>query len=179
MRCPYGKLTTIRSYGVIPGSEERKDICNAELVNKKQKEEGKKEYNLCPTRDGLGKDIIAAYRAQDEQDQRKRLFLFTYKDTDVFGDNLAGQPDDCLNADARIFVSFTCEQDSEQLLEKHQMTSKISCLGVLMVLVYLTCLHWFKRHSELDQVKWDMLTITPGDYTMQMEITQKMYDYFI
>ncbi len=48
-----------------------------------------------------------------------------------------------------------------------------------MVLVYLTCLHWFKRHSELDQVKWDMLTITPGDYTMQMEITEKMYAYFI
>jgi hypothetical protein len=24
-----------------------------------------------------------------------------------------------------------------------------------------------------------MLTITPGDYTMQMEITQKMYDHYI
>jgi hypothetical protein len=59
------------------------------------------------------------------------------------------------------------------------MASKIACLGVLLVLVYLTFLHFFKRHSELDQVKWDMLTITPGDYTMQMEITKKMYDYYI
>jgi hypothetical protein len=59
------------------------------------------------------------------------------------------------------------------------MASKIACLGVLIVLVYLTCLHYFKRHSELDQVKWDMLTITPGDYTMQMEITKKMYDHYI
>ena len=59
------------------------------------------------------------------------------------------------------------------------MASKIACLGVLLVLVYLTFLHFFKRHSELDQVKWDMLTITPGDYTMQMEITKKMYEYYI
>ena len=48
-----------------------------------------------------------------------------------------------------------------------------------MVLVYLTALHWFKRHSELDFKKWDMLTITPGDYTMQMEISEKMYKYFM
>jgi hypothetical protein len=59
------------------------------------------------------------------------------------------------------------------------MASKIACLGVLLVLVYLTCLHYFKRHSELDQVKWDMLTITPGDYTMQMEITEKMYKHYM
>lgn len=59
------------------------------------------------------------------------------------------------------------------------MASKIACLGVFMVLVYLTCLHYFKQHSELDQVKWDMLTITPGDYTMQMEITETMYKYYM
>lgn len=59
------------------------------------------------------------------------------------------------------------------------MASKIACLGIFMVMVYLTCLHYFKRRSELDQVKWDMLTITPGDYTMQMEITEKMYKQFI
>ncbi len=48
-----------------------------------------------------------------------------------------------------------------------------------MVMVYLTCLHYFKRHSELDQVKWDFLTVTPGDYTMQMEITEQMYNQFL
>jgi hypothetical protein len=59
------------------------------------------------------------------------------------------------------------------------MASKIACLGVLVVLVYLTCLHYFKRHSDLDYVNWDMLTITPGDYTMQMEITEKMYNHYM
>lgn len=58
------------------------------------------------------------------------------------------------------------------------MTSMVSCLGVLLVLLYLTVLHYFKRNSDLNQLKWDMLSVTPGDYTMQLEITEKMYETF-
>ena len=48
-----------------------------------------------------------------------------------------------------------------------------------MVMVYLTCLHYCKRDSDLDKIKWDILTVTPGDYTMQMEITEQMYNHFM
>ena len=107
--------------------------------------------------------------------------MYQFTEQSLFGQLNEGTtiPTECTGADARVFVSFTCQQDQEQLQEKHQMASKIACLGVLLVLVYLTCLHYFKRHSKLDQVKWDMLTITPGDYTMQMEITEKMYKHYM
>ena len=55
------------------------------------------------------------------------------------------------------------------------MTSVISCCGVLLVLIYMTVIHYFKRQSDLSQLKWDMQTITPGDYTMQLEITEEMW----
>jgi hypothetical protein len=55
------------------------------------------------------------------------------------------------------------------------MTSVISCCAVLLVLIYMTVIHYFKRHSDLSQLKWDMQTITPGDYTMQLEITDDMW----
>jgi hypothetical protein len=58
------------------------------------------------------------------------------------------------------------------------MTSVISCLGVLLVLIYLTVLHYFKRHSALTQLKWDVMTVTPGDYTVQLEITEEMWKNF-
>lgn len=58
------------------------------------------------------------------------------------------------------------------------MTSIISCFGVLLVLIYLTVLHFFKRNSDLSQLKWDMQTITPGDYTMQLEICKEMWNRF-
>ena len=56
------------------------------------------------------------------------------------------------------------------------MTSVISCCGVLLVLIYMTVLHYFKRQSDLSQLKWDMQTITPGDYTMQLEISEDMWE---
>jgi hypothetical protein len=55
----------------------------------------------------------------------------------------------------------------------------IACLGVLLVLVYLTVLHYFKRASDLNQMQWDIQTITPGDYTAQFEISAKAYTYFM
>jgi len=58
------------------------------------------------------------------------------------------------------------------------MTSVISCLGVLLVLIYLTVLHYFKRQSALTQLKWDVMTVTPGDYTVQLEITEEMWKNF-
>jgi hypothetical protein len=37
--------------------------------------------------------------------------------------------------------------------------------------VFSTCIYFLKRDSKLDQLDWDVGTITPGDYTMQYEIT--------
>lgn len=173
MKCPYGKLTSVQSFGVISANEPRKDICNTKVLT----------IEKCKVVAGIDADIISKYRAQNETLQRKRTYLYSFTEESLFGTDASGNkvtvPTECTNEDARVFVSFYCQQDSEQLQEKHQMASKIACLGVLMVLVYLTCLHYFKRHSELDQVRWDMLTITPGDYTMQMEITEKMYKYYM
>ncbi len=160
MKCPYGKLTSVQSFGVISANEPRKDICNAKVLT----------IDKCKVVAGIDSNIISTYRAQNETLQRKRTYLYSFTEESLFGTDANGNkvtvPTECTNEDARVFVSFSCQQDSEQLQEKHQMASKIACLGVLMVLVYLTCLHYFKRHSELDQVRWDMLTITPGDYTM-------------
>ena len=40
-------------------------------------------------------------------------------------------------------------------------------------------IYWFKRVSKLKQLDWDIQTITPGDYTVQMEITDQAYQWFL
>jgi len=55
----------------------------------------------------------------------------------------------------------------------------ISSAAVLVVLVYLTVLFYFKRASHLNQMQWDIETITPGDYSAEMEITTKQYMFFM
>jgi len=40
-----------------------------------------------------------------------------------------------------------------------------------LVCVYIIVIYAFKRVSRLKQLDWDIQTITPGDYTVQYEIT--------
>lgn len=78
-----------------------------------------------------------------------------------------------------MFVQYTCIQSDDQLATKRNQATIISCLAVFAVGVYLTVLHYFKRASDLNQMEWDMQTITPGDYTAQLEITEKSYRFFM
>lgn len=113
---------------------------------------------------------MSQYKSGKVEEGANGLFLFRFTADELFGyaNTVAA---DCKSSEARVFVTYTCEQDEETLTNKYQMTSVVSCLSVLLVLIYMTVLHYFKRNSDLNQLKWDMLSVTPGDYTMQLEIT--------
>lgn len=65
------------------------------------------------------------------------------------------------------------------MLRKHREASIIAACSIFLVCVYLITVYWFKRVSKLQQLDWDIQTITPGDYTVQYEITDKAYDWFL
>jgi hypothetical protein len=68
---------------------------------------------------------------------------------------------------------------STVITTKKEQAAMVSCLGVLLVCVYLTVIYYFKRASDLNQMEWDIQTITPGDYTAQLEISHKAYNFFM
>ena len=163
IKCQYGTLSSIVSAGVMPGNLPRKDLCNSELVAEKDQ--------LCPVRADLGPTILSQ-ALKNEDPERKGLFFFKFTSEQLYNvASLETVTEQCKSKLARIFVSYTCTQTPEAQAEKKNMVSVISCLGVLLVLIYLTVLHYFKRNSDLSKLKWDMQTVTPGDYTMQLEIT--------
>lgn len=55
----------------------------------------------------------------------------------------------------------------------------ISCLGVFVGFAFIICVYFLKRDSKLDQLDWDVETITPSDYTLQYEITPECYNWFL
>lgn len=95
--------------------------------------------------------------------------------------NDAARPIDatCTNENAKVFVQFECHQSAEQLSTKRSQAAMVSSLAVLLVCVYLITLHYFKRSSALNQMEWDVQTLTPGDYTAQLEISEKAYNFFL
>ena len=103
-------------------------------------------------------------------------FSFTTYDILSSGSSVSAT---CSDTNAKMFVQYTCIQSVDQLATKRNQATIISCLAVFAVGVYLTVLHYFKRASDLNQMEWDMQTITPGDYTAQLEITEKSYRFFM
>ena len=92
---------------------------------------------------------------------------------------MSDPPPECIHEQASLFAQFACTQSQDRLDQKYIETSIISCCSVLLVCVYLIVLYNFKRSSKLMQLDWDIQTITPGDYTMQMEITDEAYEWFL
>ena len=58
MKCPYGKLTTVESFGIISENETRKDICNTQALSTEK----------CKVLIGINSDIITKFRNQSETD---------------------------------------------------------------------------------------------------------------
>ncbi len=106
MKCPYGKLTSVVSFGVISETEARKDICNTEKLTSASEK--------CKVVAGIDSDIMTKYRSQVEADQRKRTYLYKFSQDSLFGVGTT-IPAECTGPEARVFASFNCQQDQEQL----------------------------------------------------------------
>lgn len=165
INCPYGILGKVVSAGIIPSgsSSEEQYLCNWSNANENTK-------TKCPVRSNLVAEIQSSLTLGLENNKYK--FDSEY-------DLLSGTPDaSCSDSNAKVFVQYECHMSNDKIAEKKSQASIISCLGVFMVLIYLTVLYYFKRASDLSQMKWDIQTITPGDYTAQMEISEKMFSFF-
>jgi hypothetical protein len=85
----------------------------------------------------------------------------------------------CINEDSLVYAQFTCELEEELLEQRHKHLSIISCLGILCASIFSIAIYYQKRYSKMNQLDWDIQTITPGDYTLQYEITDEAYQWFL
>jgi len=164
--CQYGELGTVVSAGVIPsGKGEFNTMCHTSV------DKDLEISALCPLR----ADLVSYINSKVTKISKQK---FSFSEYDILDKTKTVSPT-CTDINAKVFVQFTCLMSDTQMSEKREQASMISCLGVLMVLVYLTVLYFFKRSSDLNQMEWDIQTITPGDYTSQFEITAKAFKFFM
>jgi len=158
--CGYGYTGQIYSAGVIPESSSEKTLCNADASI----------TSVCPLQANLNSTIFTKLGGSSS---------FSFVSSDILNLASVANVTDCTSSKAKIFVSYSCIQTEETQKTKYNQASIISGLAILLVLVYMTVLHQFKRASDLNQKEWDIQTITPGDYTMQYEISSKSYEFFM
>jgi hypothetical protein len=179
VNCPYGTLGKIVSAGVLPEGTADKDLylCNWSAAGEELK-------TKCPIRSNLVNDIDVALRGADGKTSlatNKYSFRTVRADgTEIDNTLFFGSTDaSCKTINAKVFVQYECHMTSEQIETKRSQAAMIAGIAIMVVLVYLTVLFYFKRASHLNQMQWDIETITPGDYTAEMEITDNQYHFFL
>jgi hypothetical protein len=181
VNCPYGTLGQVVSAGILPEGTLGKDLylCNWDSADEALK-------TKCPIRSTLATDIDANLRGADRKSSlstNKYVFRTVAADgketSNTLFDSLKTVDPSCQTINSRVFVQYQCITSESQLETKRNQAAMISGIAVLVVLIYLTVLFYFKRASHLNQMQWDIQTITPGDYTVEMEITDKQYNYFM
>lgn len=50
---------------------------------------------------------------------------------------------------------------------------------MFIAFIYILIIYYLQKTSRLDQLEYDMNTISAGDFTVELDITKDMYDEFI
>lgn len=165
MFCPYGTISTITYLGVNPGNMAERGVCSAVPAN----DECNKQVN------SLFKDKLLG------QMQNKNEGFYDYASSDLFTnyDALQTAGSTCVDKSAQLYVQYACAIAQEDLNQRHKDLSILACIAIFAASLYLIVLYFVKRNSKMNQLDWDIQTITPGDYTLQYEITEEAYHHFL
>lgn len=162
--CPYGNITDIKYLGVNPDGIPDKDTCAPTKDNQKCLDAINPEFV---------KSVQAGVSAAATKD-----YVHPFKHNDIFVDD-SKTPEECKNGNAYLYVQYSCLQDKETLHTKYRQVSLISCLSIFVASLFIIVVYFVKKNSQMKQLDWDISTITPGDYTLQLEITADAYKWFL
>lgn len=62
---------------------------------------------------------------------------------------------------------------------KRRQALVISCIAILIALVYLAMLYYFFESSKIDYKVWDVDTVTASDFTVESIITEQTWTNFL
>ena len=76
-------------------------------------------------------------------------------------------------------MQFTCEQSVEAAAIKYNKLAVIASISVLISLLMIIAIYYLKTKSDIDNIKYDLETITISDYTVKLDITDEIYQNFL
>ena len=55
----------------------------------------------------------------------------------------------------------------------------IACFSIFLYLFFLSWLDYYRCFTKLHLVEYDFKTLSAGDYTVQFDLKQSQWDYFL
>jgi hypothetical protein len=80
---------------------------------------------------------------------------------------------------ARIYLQYYCTQDDKAVTRKKQAGLVVAGLGILICLMFLIGLSYLRTESNLDFTIWDFNTVTAGDFTIELKISDVQWETYL
>ena len=85
---------------------------------------------------------------------------------------------ECTGEGALLSVQIGCLQSEESLEKKSKVVLALVCIGVFACCAYYSGVYYILEVSHLQKLLWDLDTRTAGDYTVELNITDRQFDRF-
>lgn len=76
----------------------------------------------------------------------------------------------------RLFVQFTCVQSEEEQASKFNSLITMEALAILVSLLFMIQVKRLYQGGKLQQLQWDLDTVTAGDYAVEWKIKPGNYE---
>lgn len=76
----------------------------------------------------------------------------------------------------RIFVQFTCVQSEEEQASKFSSLITMEALAILVSLLFMIQVKRLYQGGKIQQLQWDLDTVTAGDYAVEWKIKPGNYE---
>ena len=93
--------------------------------------------------------------------------------------NTTSSTDPCTINPARFNLQYYCKQSSSVVNQKRDVGLLVACLGIFSCFLLMLTVTYMKQSSVLEFQIWDFSTVTAGDFTVEMKISELMWKTFM
>ncbi len=155
LSCPYGTIGEYLDYGV-----------NSQLADKYICMTNTENAACTPDAPMIMDRLNTAIGSGD--------FLFNFEGKPLYTD--PAQEARCNTEDATLFVQYTCIQDEATQATKYEQMSLAVATAVLISFLFTVSIRSMYQGGKIQQIEWDMSTVTAGDYSVELPISKQAYE---
>lgn len=96
-----------------------------------------------------------------------------------FSDLITADKPECKGDLGTVFIQLPCKFENDELNTRQVEGLAIACLGVFICLFFVVYLDYLKSIFKNLNIEWDVKTITAGDYSVELDISEKMWNNFL
>jgi hypothetical protein len=83
---------------------------------------------------------------------------------------------DCITDPAKIYMQYKCSEGNSHLDKKREKGLVVSICACIAALIFLVVIFYMKKMAILNFQMWDMRTLTASDFTVEMTVTEALWN---